>query len=84
MKKPDPDKEQEYREEANRLAQLPRADQREIIALHRSIASNPKVPKAERQAGLERAEALERFLGLQKPVKAKKQPKSGKKSARKR
>ena len=32
-------KEQEYREEAERLAHLPVADQREIIALHRTIAS---------------------------------------------
>ncbi len=42
---PEPSKEQEYREEAERLAKLPRADQREIIALHRSVAKNPKVPK---------------------------------------
>jgi hypothetical protein len=57
-----PEKEQEYREEAERLAQLTRDDQKSIIALHRSIASNPKVPKAERQAGRERADALERYL----------------------
>ncbi len=61
---PDLAKEQEHRAEAERLAQLPRADQREIIALHRSVASNPKVPKWERQAGLERAAALERLLRL--------------------
>jgi len=60
----DASKEQEYREEAKRLALLPRADQREIITLHRSIAGNAKVPKAERRAGMERAEALERFLRL--------------------
>jgi hypothetical protein len=58
----DPSKEQEYREEAERLAQLPREDQKAIIALHRSIASNRNVPKAERQAGRERADALERHL----------------------
>lgn len=63
---PEPSKEQEYREEAERLAKLPRADQREIIALHRSVAKNPKVPKQERQAGLRRAAALERLLGLAK------------------
>jgi hypothetical protein len=32
---PDPTKEQEYRDEAARLAQLAKEDQREIIALHR-------------------------------------------------
>jgi hypothetical protein len=59
-------KEQEYRDEARRLSALPRADQREIIAMHRSIAANPKVPAKERQAGLERAQALERLLRLTK------------------
>ena len=68
---PDPAKEQEYREEAERLALLPKADQREIIALHRSVAANPKVPKRERDSGKARADALERLLGL-----AKKKPKS--------
>jgi len=58
------DKEQEYREEAERLAPLPREDQREIIALHRAVAGNPKVPKREREAGKQRADALERLLGL--------------------
>lgn len=66
-----PEQEQEYREEAARLALLPVADQHEIIALHRSVASNPKVPKREREAGKARADALERFLGLAK--KGKKQ-----------
>jgi hypothetical protein len=61
---PDPSREQEYREEAARVALLPRPDQIEIIALHRSVASNPTVPKVERQAGLERAAALEKLLGL--------------------
>jgi hypothetical protein len=46
---PDPAKEQEHREEADRLAKLPRADQREIVALHRSVADNPKVPKRDRE-----------------------------------
>jgi hypothetical protein len=44
---PDRAKKQEYREEAARLALLPKADQMEIIALHRSVADNPKVPKRE-------------------------------------
>ena len=59
---PDPAKEQEYHAEAERLAQLPKADQREIIALHRSVAGNPKVPKQDRQLARERADALERHL----------------------
>jgi hypothetical protein len=59
---PDPSKEQEYREEAERLALLPKADQREIIGLHRSTADNPKAPKPDRQLARERVEALERHL----------------------
>lgn len=69
---PHPSNEQEHQEEAERLALLPRADQREIIALYRSIAKNPKVPKAERQAGLIRATALERLLKLTPKKKKKK------------
>jgi len=64
--KPDPTREQEHRHEAERLALLPVEDQREIIALHRSLARNSKVPKREREAGKERADALERLLGLAK------------------
>ena len=56
------DEEREYREEAERLAAIPIEDQKEIIAMHREIASNPKVPKRERVAGLARADALERHL----------------------
>lgn len=67
----DPSKEQEYRAEAERLALLPVEDQREIVALHRSVASNPKVPKREREAGQERADALERLLGLRKKGRRK-------------
>jgi hypothetical protein len=66
-----PEKEQEYRQEAERLAMLPVADRRKIIAMHREIANGKGVPKAERQAGLERAAALERFL---KPKKKKQKP----------
>ena len=68
---PDPAKEQAYREEAERLALLPVEDQREIIALHRSLARNSKVPKREREAGKERADALERLLGLAKKKRRK-------------
>ncbi len=68
---PDPSKEKEFREEAERLAQLPREDQREIIALHRSVADNPKVPKRDREEARRLADALERLLKLR--------PKTGKK-----
>jgi hypothetical protein len=62
----DPAKEREYREEAARLAQLPKAEQRAIIAWHRDIAANPKVKKADRQLAADKAEALERFLEKKK------------------
>lgn len=68
-----PEKETEYREEAERLAVLPVAEQLKIIAMHREIASDKVVPKAERQAGLERAAALERFL---RPKKKKRKSRS--------
>lgn len=67
-KQPDPE---EFRQEAARLSLLPAADQHEIIALHRSVASNPKVSKREREAGKARADALERFLGLAKKRRKK-------------
>jgi len=67
----DPSKEQEYREEAERLSLLPVGDQREIIALHRSVADNPKVRKADREAARERADALEKHLGLRVKRKRK-------------
>ena len=54
--------EDEYRAEAERLALLSPADQREVIALHRSVAGNPELPKADRRAAAERADALERHL----------------------
>jgi hypothetical protein len=59
---PDPAKEQEYREEAARLAQLPRDQQKAILAMHRTDAANRRVPKADREYAKERVEALERHL----------------------
>jgi hypothetical protein len=56
--------EQETREEAERLAGLSRDQQRQIIALHRSLAADATVPKRERTYARERADALERLLGL--------------------
>jgi hypothetical protein len=55
-------KEQEYRDEAERLAQLPAAERRAILAWHRDIAADAKLSKADRKAARERADALERLL----------------------
>ena len=41
--------EQAYREEAERLALLPRDDQRQLIAQHRAIATDKGVPKPDRE-----------------------------------
>ena len=60
----DADREQEYRDEAERLRQLPRAEQRQIVQLYRDVANGKGVPAREREAGLERAAALERLLKL--------------------
>lgn len=57
-----PEQEQEYREEAERLAELPREDQRRLIAQHRAIAADASVPKSDREQARERADALERHL----------------------
>jgi hypothetical protein len=67
------EQDKEWREEAERLALLPKADQREIIALHRSVADNPKVRKADREAAAQRADALEKHLGL-RPKRKRKNP----------
>jgi len=67
-----PEQEQQSREEAERLAQLPRDEQRAIIALHRSVADDAKVSKANRQEARERADALERLLRLQSRKRPKK------------
>jgi hypothetical protein len=58
------DKEREYREEADRLAQLPVEVQRQILDIHRSTANDTKLRKRDREAARKRVEALERFLGL--------------------
>jgi hypothetical protein len=57
-------KEQEYREEAGRLAQLPVEVQKQILEIHRSTANDPKLRKRDREAARERFEALEKLLGL--------------------
>jgi hypothetical protein len=52
----------EHLAEAERLAQLPREDQRAIIALHRSVADDPAVSRRDRGLARERAQALDRHL----------------------
>jgi hypothetical protein len=64
-----PQRQQEYRDEAARLAKLPKAEQRQIIAWHKDIAADPKAKTADRQAAGDRALALERLLGLAGKVK---------------
>jgi hypothetical protein len=66
---PEPTKEQEDRDEAERLAQLPRDVQRQIVAMHWTDAGNPKVPKRDRDIAMARAQALERLLKLRKRPK---------------
>ena len=66
----DKEKEQEYRDEAERLKQLPRAEQRAIVELIGSPARDPKVSEANRLEARRRANALEKLLKL-KPKKRK-------------
>ena len=58
------DRERETREEAERLALLSVEDQKSIIALHLSVAQNPKVKKRDRDVARKRAEVLARLLKL--------------------
>jgi len=60
----DDSQEQEFREEAERLALLDRETQRNLVGMVRNLAKSPKLPKAERDRNRRRAVALERFLGL--------------------
>jgi hypothetical protein len=61
-----PDPNDEHRAEAERLAELPRDVQRQIVALHRAVADNRKLPKRDRDAARERADSLERLLRLKR------------------
>jgi hypothetical protein len=61
-KKLDPEREREYREEAERLALFPVEMQRQLIAEQRAISRNPKAPRADRDYARERANALQRHL----------------------
>lgn len=57
---------EEWRQEAERLKLVDRQTQRQIIAMHRQIAANSKIPKRDREHARQRADALEKFLGLAK------------------
>jgi len=60
----DKTREREYAAEAERLALLPVADQREIIALHWSVANDEKVSADNRKEARARAKALQKLLKL--------------------
>lgn len=56
----------EMYEEAEKLKKIPRSEQLAVLALHKSVADNPKVPVAERKAARQKVIALERILNLKK------------------
>jgi len=73
------DKKEEYREEAERLAQLPEQDQAAVVAMYRHLAANPLATKSCRADAERKAAALERLLCLsRKPAKASAASKAGK------
>ena len=57
-----PEKEQEYRAEAERLAQLPADVQKQAVALIRVPSDDPNVDERDREEARQRADALERHL----------------------
>ena len=66
-----PVQEQEFREEAERLAAIPIEDQKAVLDIYRSCARNPRLPRREREWNRARVEALERHL---KRLKRKNKP----------
>lgn len=54
--------EQEYRAEAERLAELPDAERAAYLAWQRDIAGNTKLRKADRDAAAARIKALKREI----------------------
>lgn len=57
-----PEQDQAYREEAERLAELPRDVQRQAVAIIRAPADDFNVSEPDRDEARERADALERHL----------------------
>ena len=66
-------RDEEDREEAKRLIQLPRAEQRAIVEMIGSPALDPKVNDEDRKEARRRARVLTRLLKL-KPTKRPPQP----------
>ena len=62
----------EVRQEAERLAKLPVADQRTIIALHWSVARDAEVSESNRKEARQRAKTLEKLLGVKAAKDSKK------------
>jgi len=60
-RKPDPEIEAS-RQEAERLSQLAPEVQRQVLAIIRSPADDPRLPKADREAARRRADAVAKFL----------------------
>jgi len=58
---------EEHREHAERLKLLPRAVQRQVLAIYRTDAERPGIGKKDRQISLARVEALETLLKLKAP-----------------
>lgn len=54
--------EQEFREEAERLATIPVVDQRAVLAIYRECAENKKLTREDRTWNKARVEAVERHL----------------------
>jgi hypothetical protein len=80
-------KEQEYQSEAERLAQLPRADQAAVVTMYRHLAGNALATPACRAEAKVKAKVLEKLLGLRparKPAKARGRAKAGETSAKRR
>jgi hypothetical protein len=68
-----PTDDDEFREEAERLAALPPDDQEAVLDIYRGCAANPKLSRRERTWNRVRVKALERHL---KRLKRRKKPKS--------
>ncbi len=78
-----PEREQEYREEAERLALLQPDDQAAVVALYRRLAADPLATNACRAEAGRKAEALAVLLGLEghgKPAGAAGKCKAGESS----
>jgi hypothetical protein len=54
----------QFRQEAERLALLPRNEQKQIVSMIRRDARNPKVSKRDREYNGARARTLAKLLGL--------------------